>query len=81
MAYVNGEKCMSELQKAIEEITYVSKKFPQKAFDILIKNKEEVIPCLQSAIEKAIEKKDELEENYQRVESIPKVECIQWGGV
>ena len=56
---------MSESQKAIEEITYVSKKFPQKAFDILTANKETVLPHLRSAIDKAIEEKDELEENYQ----------------
>lgn len=56
---------MSELQKAIEEITYASKKFPQEAFDVITANKDEVIPYLRSAIEKAIEEKEELEENYQ----------------
>ncbi len=56
---------MSELQKAIEEITYASKKFPQKAFDILTANKATAIPYLQGAIEKAIKEKDELEDNYQ----------------
>lgn len=56
---------MSEVQKAVEEITYVSKKFPQKAFDVITANKEEAIPYLRSAIEKAIAEKDELEEDYQ----------------
>lgn len=56
---------MSELQKALEEITYVSTKFPQKAFEVITANKEEAIPYLRSAIEKAIEEKDELEDDYQ----------------
>lgn len=56
---------MSELQKAIEEITYVSKKFPKRAFEIISANKEEALPYLRGALEKAIEEKDELEENYQ----------------
>ena len=56
---------MSGLQKAIEEITYVSKKFPQKAFNVVTANREEALPYLRSALEKAIEERDELEENYQ----------------
>lgn len=56
---------MSELKKAIEEITYVSKKFPNKAWEIVVANKEEAIPYLRSAIEKALEEKEDLEEDYQ----------------
>ncbi len=56
---------MSELKKAIEEITYASKKFPKKAWEIIVANKEEAIPYLRSAIEKALEEKDELEEDYE----------------
>ena len=56
---------MSELKKAIEEITYVSKKFPKKAWEMVVENKEEAIPYLRSAIEKALQEKDDLEENYQ----------------
>ena len=57
---------MSELQKAIEEITYVSKKFPQKAFNVVTANREEALPYLRSALEKAIEERDDLDDNYQR---------------
>ena len=56
---------MDELKKAIEEITYVSRKFPNKAWKIVVENKEEAIPYLRSAIEKALEEQENLEENYQ----------------
>ena len=56
---------MDELKKAIEEITYFSRKFPNKAWKIILKNKEEAIPYLRSAIEKALEEQENLEENYQ----------------
>jgi len=56
---------MSELQKAIEGITYISRKFPQEAFGVITANKEAAIPYLRSAIEKVIEEKEELEQNYQ----------------
>ena len=56
---------MNELQKAIEEITYVSKKFPQKAFNVVTANREEALPYLRSALEKAIEERDDLDDNYQ----------------
>ena len=35
---------MGEVQKAIEEITYRSEKFPEEAFWIITANKEEAIP-------------------------------------
>ena len=56
---------MSELQKAIEEITYVSKKFPQNVFNVVTANKEAAIPYLRSALEKAIKERDDLDDNYQ----------------
>jgi hypothetical protein len=59
------ERNMSELQKAIEEITYVSKKFPGKAFEIISANRKEALPYLRSALEKAVAKKNEMDENYQ----------------
>lgn len=48
---------MCELKKAIEEITYENKKFPKKAFEIIRQHKEEALPYLRGAIEKAIEEK------------------------
>lgn len=59
------ERNISELQKAIEEISYVSKKFPGKAFEIISANRKEALPYLRSALEKAVAKKNEMDENYQ----------------
>lgn len=56
---------MNELQKSIEEITYENKIFPRKALENIIANKKVAIPYLRSAIEKALEERDELEEGYQ----------------
>ena len=56
---------MDELQKAIQKISYKSKKFPKEEFRIITEKKDKSIPYLRSAIEKAIEEKDELEEGYQ----------------
>lgn len=55
---------MEQLQKAIENITYRSKKFPEKEFEIISANPDAAIPYLRSAVEKAIEEKEELDENY-----------------
>ncbi len=55
---------MNELQKAIERIAYEDKKFPQEALEVIIANKEEAIPYLRNAVEKAMEEKYELEEGY-----------------
>lgn len=54
---------MNELQKAIEEITYASKKFPRETFEIITANREAAIPYLRGGVEKAL--KEKLEENYQ----------------
>lgn len=56
---------MNELQKAFERIAYENKKFPQEALEIIIANKEEAIPYLRNAVEKAMEERYELEEGYQ----------------
>lgn len=56
---------MCELRKAIEEITYESRKFPKEAFEVIRRNKDEALPYLRGAIDKAIEEKDELEDGYQ----------------
>lgn len=57
---------MSELQKAIEDITYFTNTFPEKAFQVITANKEEAIPYLREAVEHALCKRMELEEGYQR---------------
>lgn len=56
---------MSEVQKAIEEITYRSKKFPEEAFRVITANKEEAIPYLREAVDCAISKGMELDEDRQ----------------
>lgn len=56
---------MDELQKAIEIISYESRRFPEEAFRIISENREAALPYLRSAIEKAIEERDELEDGYQ----------------
>ena len=56
---------MSELTKTIEEITYLSDRFPEKAFKVITENKEEAIPYLRKAVEYAFEERMELEEGYQ----------------
>lgn len=53
------------VQKAIEDITVITKKFPEEPFRIISANPELAIPYLNSAIEKAILEKDDLDEGYQ----------------
>ncbi len=55
----------ADLSTAIEEITYASKKFPGKAFQIVLANKDEAIPYLRSAIRKVLDERGQLEEGYQ----------------
>ena len=55
---------MSQLQEAIQELTYRSNTFPKKAFEIISANREEALPYLRGAIEKVLEERDELEEEY-----------------
>lgn len=56
---------MSEIQKAIEEITYFSETFPEKAFQIITANKEESVPYLREAVDYAAGKGMGLDEDYQ----------------
>ena len=56
---------MSDLRTAIAKITYVNKAFPGEALKVITENKEEAIPYLRDAIEKAVDEKDDLEDNYQ----------------
>ena len=56
---------MSELKKAIEEITHRSKQFPEKAFKIISENSEEAIPYLREAVKYANDKRTEIGEDYQ----------------
>lgn len=57
---------MKELvQKAIEEITYRTKNFPEKQFQIISENKELVVPYLNSAIDRAIAEGEDLDADYQ----------------
>lgn len=57
---------MSDLQKAIEEITYWNYNvFPKAAFQVITANKEEAIPYLREAVEHALSKRTDLETNYQ----------------
>lgn len=57
---------MKELvQKAIEEITFVTKKFPEKQFQIISENKELAVSYLNSAIDRAIAEGEDLDADYQ----------------
>ena len=53
------------VQKAINDITYRSKVFPEEAFQTISKNREEAIPFLRAALEKAVAEKDKLDVQYQ----------------
>ncbi len=56
---------MSEVQKAIEEITCMEKTFPEEAFRVITANKEEALPYLRQAVAYAINKGIELDDDYQ----------------
>lgn len=56
---------MSEVQRAIEEITCMGKTFPEEAFRVITANKEEAIPYLRQAVAHAINKGIELDDDYQ----------------
>lgn len=56
---------MNELKKAIEEITYQSRRFPEKAFRIISENREEAIPYLREAVKYAFNNRTDLDEGYQ----------------
>lgn len=54
-----------KVQKAIEDITYRTEKFPEEPFRIISENRELAIPYLNAAIEKAAVEGDELDDGYQ----------------
>lgn len=56
---------MDTLQKAIEDITYISEKFPEEAFRIISDNKDEAIPYLRAAVKYACSKGGELSTDYE----------------
>lgn len=56
---------MNEVQKAIEEITYMTKKFPEEAFQVITSNKEEAIPYLREAVDCALREGVGLDEDKQ----------------
>ena len=56
---------METVEKAIKNITRISKTFPKKEFEIISANREAAIPYLRSAVEKAIQEEDNLDEHYQ----------------
>ena len=55
---------MEELQRAIENVTYFSKKFPKEELELIGANRDEAIPCLRDAVRKAVKEKEDLDENY-----------------
>lgn len=61
----HGGVSMSELQKAIEEIMYEGEKFPARALKTIVANRDESLPYLRNAMDKAIAEGDDLEEDFQ----------------
>ncbi len=55
---------MEELQRAIENIMYFSKKLPKEDLELIGANRDEAIPYLRKAVEKAIKEKDNLDGEY-----------------
>ncbi|MDE5824697.1 MAG: DUF1186 domain-containing protein [Lachnospiraceae bacterium] len=55
---------MEELQRAIENVTYFSKKFPKEELELIGANRDEAIPYLREAVKKAVKEKENLDENY-----------------
>lgn len=55
---------MEELQRAIENITYYNKKFPKEELELIGANRDEAIPYLRSAVEKAVREKGDLNGEY-----------------
>ncbi len=60
-----GNKVMNEVQKAIEEITYMTERFPEEAFQVITSNKEEAIPYLREAVDRAISEGVEVDADRQ----------------
>lgn len=56
---------MEELLKALEGITYRTSKFPREEFQTIKAHQEEAVPYLREAIQKALDERDALDEEYQ----------------
>lgn len=54
-----------DMQQAIKNITYYSKKYPKAEFECISAHRDEAIPALREAVEKAVADPDGLEENYE----------------
>lgn len=55
---------MEELKRAIEGITYFSKTFPKEELELIGANRDEAIPYLRNAVEKAVKEKEDLGDDY-----------------
>lgn len=54
-----------DIQQAIKNITYFNNTFPQAEFDCISAHRDDAIPALREAVEKALVNPHELEEGYQ----------------
>ena len=54
-----------DIQQAIENITFYNNTFPQSEFDCISANRDEAIPLLREAVEKAVANPHGLEKDYQ----------------
>ena len=59
------EKEMSDVKKAIENITYFSKKYPEEDFRVISEHPREVLPYLRDAVDYAVSKGADLEDGYE----------------
>lgn len=55
---------MEELQRAIENITNYSTRFPKEELELIGANRDAAIPYLRNAVEKAVREKGDLDEDY-----------------
>lgn len=56
---------MDNLQTAIENITFYTKKFPAEEFRYIVNHKEEALPYLRAALNRAIEEGADLDKGYE----------------
>ena len=59
------DKPWASYNKPFRKLHTAAKKIPRKGFEIISANEEEALPYLRGAIEKVLEERDELEEEYQ----------------
>ncbi len=55
---------MDKLQSALNELTYETRRFPQKAFETILSDREASIPHLRQAVLKALEEGYDLDQEY-----------------